>query len=167
MFSPLLRKAAMAALLVFSFTAAQASKKDQAPKVDKELAKYAGEYTGETRTKTESLAQSETSDFAIKHHTINVSLGADGSATVSQSPNGDDEITSFGTFKVSGGQITITFDPPPDGKGPTPAPMVLSAGHNELTAVTYDHSLWGKLPPPPMHKGQEAPPSKAGKRGGK
>jgi hypothetical protein len=159
------RTAVMAASLVLSLTAAQASKHDpSAPKPDKELAKYAGEYSGETRTKTESLSQSETNDFATKHHTINVSLGADGSATVSQSPNGDDEVTNFGTFKVSGGQITITFDAPPDGKGSTPAPMVLSTGHNELTAVTYDHSLWGKLPPPSMHKGGEMPPAKAGHR---
>jgi hypothetical protein len=153
----------MAATLILSLTTVSASSKDPAtPKPDKELAKWAGEYQGETRTKTESLAQSEMEDYAVKHHTINVSLGADGSATVSQSPHGDDETTAFGTFKVSGGQIVITFDPPPNGKGPTPAPMTFSTGHNELTPVAYDHSLWDKLPPPPLKKGQETPPSKAG-----
>jgi len=121
------------------------------PKPDKELAKYAGEYSGETRTKTESLAQSEMQEFALKHHSISLSLGSDGSATVTQSPHGNDEFTSFGHFKVNGGQIVITFDPQPDGRA-TPAPMTFSTGHNELTATAYDHSLWEKLPPPPMHR---------------
>jgi hypothetical protein len=138
-----------------------ASKKDNGPKPDKELMKYAGEYSGETRTKTESLSQSEMQEFSLKHESINLSLGGDGSATLSQSPHGDDEITYFGHFKVSGGQVIITFDPAPDGKG-TPAPMAFSSGHNELTPVTYDHSLWSKLPPPPLHRTAEAAPSKAG-----
>jgi hypothetical protein len=156
-----LLKLGVAALLVFSQSCLHAS--DKAPKPDKELARYAGEYSGETRTKTESLSQSEMQEYSLKHHSINLSLGADGSATVSQSPTGEDEITTFGHFKVSGGQLTITFDPSPDGKG-TPAPMVFSTGHNELTPVAYDHSLWPKLPPPPMHKSEEGRPSKAGKR---
>jgi len=159
--SPLLHRLALVGLLLLPTSALHAS--DKAPKPDKELAKYAGEYSGETRTKTESLSQSEMQEYSLKHHSISVSLGADGSATVSQSPNAEDEITTFGHFKVSGGQLTITFDPLPDGKG-TPASMVFSTGHNELTAVTYDHALWPKLPPPPMHKTEEGRPTKAGKR---
>ena len=159
-----IRNAVTTAFLAFSLSAAFAAKHDKEPKPDKELAKYAGEYSGETRTKTESLSQSETQDFALKHHSIGLSLGADGTATVSQSPHGDDEITSFGHFKVSGGQLTITFDPLPGDKG-TPAPMVFSTGHNELTPVTYDHNLWGKLPPPPMKRGGDQKPSPASKRG--
>ena len=159
-----IRNAVTTAFLAFSLSAAFAAKHDKEPKPDKELAKYAGEYSGETRTKTESLSQSETQDFALKHHSIGLSLGADGTATVSQSPHGDDEMTSFGHFKVSGGQLTITFDPLPGDKG-TPAPMVFSTGHNELTPVTYDHNLWGKLPPPPMKRGGDQKPSPASKRG--
>ena len=153
------------AILTISLSAAFAAKHEKEPKPDKELAKYAGEYSGETRTKTESLSQSEMQDFSLKHHSMSLSLGADGTATVSQSPHGDDEVTSFGHFKVSGGQLTITFDPLPNDKG-TPSPMVFSTGHNELTAVTYDHSLWGKLPPPPMKRGGDQKPSPASKRGG-
>jgi hypothetical protein len=137
-----LRKLALPALLSLSLLPLHAS--DKGPKPDKELQKYAGEYTGETRTKTESLSQSEMQEYSLKHHGIDVSLGGDGSATVSQSPNGDDEVTIFGTFKVSGGQLTITFEPSPDGKG--------------------THALWPKLPPPPLHKTAEVRPSKAGKR---
>jgi hypothetical protein len=158
----------MAAALVASLQVvspvAHASKHDSAtPKPDKELAKWAGEYSGETRTKSESLSESEMQEFALKHHSISLSLGADGTATVSQSPHGDDEVTAFGTFKVSGGQIVITFDPLPNGQG-TPAPMTFSTGHNELTPVSYDHALWGKMPPPPLHKGGDTPPAKAGHR---
>ena len=159
-------RTALAFALIVSSSGVLAAKHKQAdgPKPDKELAKYAGIYTGETRTKTESLTQSEMQEFALKHHGITLSLGMDGTATVSQSPNGTDEFTSFGHFKVSGGQIVITFDPLPDGKG-TPAPMTFSTGHNELTPVTYDHSLWTKLPPPALHRGGDQTPSKAGKRG--
>ena len=103
-------------------------------------------------------------EVSLKHHGINLSLGADGTATLAQSPHGDDEITSFGHFKVSGGVLTITFDPSPDGKG-APAPMTFSTGHNELTPTVYDHALWGKLAPPPLHRaGSEGRPSGAGKR---
>jgi hypothetical protein len=158
-----LRTFAVTLLLAMALPAMHA--KDKGPKPDKELQKYAGEYSGETRTKTESLSQSEMQEYSLKHHGINLSLGADGTATVSQSPHGDDEITSFGHFKVSGGQIIITFDPSPDGKG-TPAPMTFSTGHNELTPTVYDHALWGKLPPPPLHRsGNEGRPAGAGKRG--
>ena len=162
----LFRNSALSAALALSCCFSHASKHDhQGAPVDKELAKYAGEYTGETRTKTESLAQSEMQEFSLKHHSMSMSLGADGSATVSQSPHGDDEVTNFGHFKASGGQVVVTFDPAPDGKG-TPSPMTFSTGHNELTAVSYDHALWGKLPPPPMHRGGvDGRPSAASKRG--
>ena len=164
--SVILRGVAFALLLILPLPAMHAAK-DKGPKPDKELEKYAGEYTGETRTKTESLSQSEMQDYSLKHHGIDISLGGDGSATVSQSPHGDDEMTSFGHFKVSGGQVVITFDPPPDGKSATPAPMSFSTGHNELTPVAYDHSLWGKLPPPSLHRaGNESRPSGAAKHGG-
>lgn len=156
------RKLSVAALLAFSLPSLHASK-DKGPKPDKELVKYAGEYSGETRTKTESLSESEMQEYSLKHHGITLSLGGDGSATLSQSPHGDDEVTTFGHFKVSGGQLVLTFDPQPDGKG-APAPMTFSTGHNELTPVSYDHALWGKMPPPSLHRTQEAPPSKAGHR---
>jgi hypothetical protein len=156
-----LRKFAPLLLFALSLPAMQA--KDKGPKPDKEFLKYAGEYSGETHTRTGSLSQSELQADALEHHGINLSLGVDGSATLAQSPHGDDEITSFGHFKVSGGQIVITFDPSPDGKG-TPPPMTFSTGHNELTPTVYNHALWGKLPPPPLHRSdRESRPSGAGK----
>jgi hypothetical protein len=113
-----------------------------------ELAKYAGTYKGETRAKGETREQSDEGAYAIRHHTMTLDLGKDGTATLSQSPTGADEITSFGHWTIQGGIIKLTFDPVD--QQPTPAPMTFRYDHKALTAVTYDHALWSTLPPPPL-----------------
>jgi hypothetical protein len=84
---------------------------------------------------------------------MSVSLGADGSATITQNPGGKSgtETTVFGHWADSGNQITVRFDAA-EGK-PAPPPMIFQPGHDGLQAVTWDHAAWGKVTPPPMKKG--------------
>jgi hypothetical protein len=79
---------------------------------------------------------------------ISVSLGADGTATVSQDP-GKGLVTFFGHWTDSGADVTITFDPVDGKKEP---PMVLQPNHGGLEAVTWNHALWGNVKPPPMKR---------------
>lgn len=84
---------------------------------------------------------------------MSVSLGADGSATITQNPGGKSgtDTTVFGHWADSGNQITVRFDAA-EGK-PAPPPMVFQPSHEGLRAVTWDHAAWGKVTPPPMKKG--------------
>jgi hypothetical protein len=118
-------------------------------KTKNELSKVAGTYKGETRARDETRAQSQDGVYAIRHHTTSLDLGKEGSATLTQSPTGADEITSFAHWTLQGDTIKLTFDPVD--KQPTPAPMTFRLNHKTLTAVTYNHDLWPKLPPPPLH----------------
>ena len=113
-----------------------------------EHSKIAGTYKGETRAKDETRAQSQDGTYAIRHHTMALDLGKDGTATLTQSPTGADEITSFAHWTIEGDIVKLTFDPVD--KQLTPAPMTFRYDHRTLTAVTYDHTLWQKLPPPPL-----------------
>ena len=81
--------------------------------------------------------------------TMSVSLGNDGTATVTEDP-GTGSTTLFGHWKDSGSQITVNFDAA-DGKPAEPA-MVLQPSHDGLQAVTWNHTIWGKVTPPVMKK---------------
>jgi hypothetical protein len=81
---------------------------------------------------------------------MTVSLGEDGTATVTGDP-GTGSTTSFGHWTSLGNQVKVTFDAEAD--QPALTPMVFEAGHNQLKAVTWDHSDWGKATPPVMAKG--------------
>ena len=81
---------------------------------------------------------------------MNLSLGSDGSATVTEDP-GTGTKTLFGHWVDSGSQVTVTFDAE-EGKPAEPA-MAFQPGHDGLQAVTWDRALWGKENPPPMKKG--------------
>ena len=81
---------------------------------------------------------------------ISLSLGRDGTATVTEDA-GLGASTLFGHWVDSGSQITVTFDAP-EGQSPEPA-MVFQPGHDGLQAVTWNHTSWGKVEPPPMKKG--------------
>ena len=83
---------------------------------------------------------------------MNLSLGADGSATVTED-SGNGATTLFGHWKDSGGQVAVTFDAS-DG-GPAEAPMAFQPAHDGLQAVTWNHASWGKVTPPPMKKGSK------------
>jgi len=82
--------------------------------------------------------------------TMSVSLGADGSATVTQDP-GQGSTTLFGKWQDDGRQIKVTFNAEA-GEQPA-APMVFEVVHNKLQATSWDHEAWGSAQPPAMTKG--------------
>lgn len=118
------------------------------------LSRYAGIYKGETRAQDETREQSHEGSYATRHHTIVLSLGEDGTATLTQSPDAASEITSFGRWTHQADQIKLIFDPVD--KQPTPPPMVFRLQKKTLTPVIYNHELWRQLPPPPMHRVKSA-----------
>jgi hypothetical protein len=81
---------------------------------------------------------------------MNLSLGRDGTATVTEDP-GDGTRTLFGHWVDTGSQVTVTFDAE-EGKPAEPA-MAFQPGHDGLQAVTWNRVTWGKENPPPMKKG--------------
>ena len=82
---------------------------------------------------------------------MNLSLGADGTATVTEAPDGGEAVTLFGHWADTGGQVTVTFDA---GAGaPAEPPMVFQPAHEGLQAVSWNRAAWGKTSPPPMKKG--------------
>jgi len=78
---------------------------------------------------------------------MDLSLGADGTATVTEDP-GNGTTTLFGHWVDSGSQVKVTFDAV-EGK-PAEPPMVFQPGHDGLQAVTWNHATWGNRNPPPM-----------------
>ena len=81
---------------------------------------------------------------------MDLSLGADGSATVTEDA-GNGATTLFGHWVDTGGQVAVTFDA--SAGGPVEPPMVFQPAHDGLKAVTWNHASWGKVTPPPMKKG--------------
>src|SRR5271156_1298305 len=78
---------------------------------------------------------------------MNLSLGADGTATVTEDP-GSGTTTLFGHWVDSGSQVKVTFDAV-EGKPIEPS-MVFEPGHDGLQAVTWNRATWGNRNPPPM-----------------
>jgi hypothetical protein len=113
-----------------------------------EQSKLAGTYKGETRAKDESRGQSQDGTYAIRHHTMTLDLGKDGTATLTQSPDSTSEITSFAHWSLEGDVLKLTFDPVD--KQATPTPITFRYDHKTLTPVVYNHDLWRTLPPPPL-----------------
>jgi hypothetical protein len=105
------------------------------------VSKYAGTYSSEAPDSSEPTGPAGPA--------FSVSLGPDGTATVTQDM-GKGAITSFGHWTDAGSQITVKFDAP-DGKT-ADAPMVFQPSHDGLQAVTWNHTLWGKTPPPALKK---------------
>jgi hypothetical protein len=103
--------------------------------------KYAGIYSSEAPDSSEPNGPAGPA--------FSISLGPDGSATVTQDL-GKGAVTTFGHWSDAGSQVTIKFDEV-EGK-PTDPPMVLQPSHDGLQAVTWNHTLWGKTTPPPLKK---------------
>jgi hypothetical protein len=101
-------------------------------------------------SKFAGVYQSRTSDDAKAGPSMNLSLGPDGTATVTEDP-GTGTRTLFGHWVDSGNQVTVTFDAV-EGK-PAEPPMTFQPGHDGLQAVTWNHAIWGKETPPPLKKG--------------
>ena len=80
---------------------------------------------------------------------ISVSLGKDGSATITEDC-GEGTTTLFGRWVDSGSQVTVKLDA---ADGQPAKPMIFEPSHDGLQAVTWDHAVWGKLTPPAMKKG--------------
>jgi hypothetical protein len=78
---------------------------------------------------------------------MDLSLGSDGTATVTEDP-GNGTTTLFGHWVDSGSQVKVIFDAV-EGK-PAEPPMIFQPGHDGLQAVTWNHATWGKTNPPPM-----------------
>jgi hypothetical protein len=81
---------------------------------------------------------------------MSVSLGVDGTATVTEDP-GTGAVTAFGHWANEGTQIKVTFNA--DADQPTEPPMVFEVVHNKLQPVTWNHQEWGTAHPPTMTKG--------------
>jgi len=96
------------------------------------------------------FAGSYISDESKATPSMSVSLGADGAATITEDA-GKGAATLFGHWVDSGNQVTVTFDAVEG--APVEPPMIFQANHNELQAVTWNHSEWDKVAPPPMRKG--------------
>jgi hypothetical protein len=101
-----------------------------------ELSKYTGTYKGESH--------------ASHRQTMTLSLGDDGTATLTQSPDAVHEITSFAHWTIQGDMIRLNFDPVD--KQPTPPPMTFRREHKTLTPVVWNHNLWHTAPPPRMKR---------------
>ena len=128
----LLFRASLAGVLLLSPTAAFSSNPTLSPK-------FVGVYF------------SRSHDAGRSGSFMNLSLGPDGSATVTEDPGTGMTTTLFGHWAVSSNGVTIQFDPQ-EGKPPVAA-MAFASSHDELQATTWDRSKWGKETPPPMKKG--------------
>lgn len=80
---------------------------------------------------------------------MSLSLGADGTATLTEDP-GTGTVVRFAHWSDPGSEVTIYFDPA-EGK-PAHTPMTFRVGHDELQATSWDHGFWGKTAPPVMKK---------------
>jgi hypothetical protein len=95
---------------------------------------------------------SQPPDGAKAGPSMDLSLGPDGTATVTEDP-GNGAITLFGHWVESGGQVTVTFDAV-EGK-PAEPPMLFQSAHDGLQAATWNHATWGNVNPPLMKKGSK------------
>ena len=104
--------------------------------------KYAGIYSSEAPDTVDATGPAGPA--------FSVSLGPDGTATVTQDMGKGGAVTTFGHWTDAGSQITIKFDAV--GDKPADSPMVFQPSHDGLQAVTWNHTLWGKTTPPPLKK---------------
>src|SRR6201996_4155394 len=128
----LLFRASLAGVLLLSPTAAFSSNPTLSPK-------FVGVYF------------SRSHDAGRNGSFMNLSLGPDGSATVTEDPGTGMTTTLFGHWVDSGNGVTISFDPQ-EGRPAEPA-MAFASAHDGLQAINWNHATWGKENPPPMKKG--------------
>jgi hypothetical protein len=76
---------------------------------------------------------------------MNVSLGLDGTATVTEDA-GNGIVTHFGHWAEDHNQVKVSFAP--EGGKPAEPPMTLQAEHDGLRPITWNHATWGKTTPP-------------------
>lgn len=95
--------------------------------------RFAGTYASRSR------------DDATQGPSLDVSLGLDGTATVTEDA-GNGIITHFGHWVETDHEVKVSFDPV-EGR-PEEPPMTLQAEHDGLRAVSWNHATWGKTRPP-------------------
>lgn len=78
---------------------------------------------------------------------MELSLGTDGSATVTEEP-GNRTITLFGHWTETNNTVNVTFDAV-EGQPAEPV-MVFKPARDGLQAVSWNRALWGKETPPPL-----------------
>lgn len=76
---------------------------------------------------------------------MDVSLGLDGTATVTEDPV-NRTITHFGHWVETGNDVSISFDAVAG--APAEPPMIFQPDHDGLRAITWNHATWGKTTPP-------------------
>jgi hypothetical protein len=127
--------------------------------------KLAGTWKGQTYARGETYEQSREGSYAIRHHTIELSLGSDGTATVTESPDSVSSTTRFAHWTFAQNRLTLSFDPAPAGTSeasnahqpsapsqPQSSTLVFTLSHGELIPATWDPSVWGKAGPPHLHR---------------
>jgi hypothetical protein len=106
-----------------------------------------------THSKFVGAYLSQSLDGAKVGPSMDLSLGPDGTATVTEDPGTGTTTTLFGHWVESGNQVMVTFDAL-EGKTAEP-PMLFQPGRDGLQAATWNHATWGKVNPPPMKKGSK------------
>jgi hypothetical protein len=106
---------------------------------------------GEDAAKFVGAYYSHSHDAGRSGAFMNLSLGYDRTATLTEDPGTGNTQTLFGHWISNGNTVTITFDPQ-DGK-PAEPPMNFTMGKDGLEPVTWNHAYWGKETPPAMKKG--------------
>jgi hypothetical protein len=88
---------------------------------------------------------SRSKDDATQGPSMDVSLGLDGTATVTEDA-GNGIVTHFGHWVETDSQVKVSFDPV-EGRPAEPA-MTLQAEHDGLRAISWNHATWGTTSPP-------------------
>ena len=101
--------------------------------------------TPTTHAKFAGTYASRSGDDAKPGPSMDVSLGLDGTATVTEDA-GNGTVTHFGHWEETNNQVKVNFDAV-EGK-PAEPPMTLQSEHEGLRAITWNHATWGKTQPP-------------------
>ena len=101
--------------------------------------------TPTTHAKFAGTYASRSGDDAKPGPSMDVSLGLDGTATVTEDA-GNGTVTHFGHWEETDNQVKVNFDAV-EGK-PAEPPMTLQSEHDGLRAITWNHVTWGKTQPP-------------------
>ncbi len=98
-------------------------------------AKFAGTYASRAK------------DDAKPGPSMDLSLGLDGTATVTEDA-GNGAVTHFGHWVETNSQVKVSFDPVQG--TPAEPPITLQAEHDGLRAIAWNHATWGKTTPPAL-----------------
>ena len=97
--------------------------------------------TPTTHAKFAGTYASRAKDDTKPGPTMDLSLGLDGTATVTEDA-GNGAVTHFGHWAETNGQVKVSFDPV-QGTSAEP-PMTLQAEHDGLRAIAWNHTTWAR-----------------------